>query len=91
MVEIVMVSQGLAVAIRTDRSDMAGQGSLGMLSLGCIRSHEIWQSGRGQESPGAVASGLVWQSRLGEFRLGAVRHGWVSSVAVRHGSQGTVI
>lgn len=49
--------------MRTDRSDMVGQGSLGMLSLGCIRSHEIWQFGIGAEGCEKVRRIMVRQSR----------------------------
>ena len=67
------VCLGWAVKVRTDRSDMVGQGSLGMLSLGCIRSHEIWQSGIGPVGYVAMRLAKVWQGGQGLVIYGADR------------------
>ena len=47
-----------------------GQRSLGLLSLGSVRSHEVWQSGIGAEGYEKVRRIMVRQLRLVEFRSG---------------------
>ena len=53
-----------------DSYGLTRSGSLGLLSLGSVRSHEVWQSGIGAEGYKKVRRIMVRQLRLVEFRSG---------------------